>query len=543
MNPKRSRTKTVSFFGVFLSAAAVVAYGAGPGDWFGADPYSKLAGAEVQSGSLRINVVERGNLKSANSQVLKSEMEGQSTIIYLIEEGTRVEPGTLLCQLDASEIEEKRVSQEISVQNARAEFEKATQNLEIQKSQNASDKAAAQRNLDFARTDEKKYVEGDYPQEIKNREQAIALAEEQVKRDADTVKWSRELADKGFVTRTELEADELTLKRSEIELDKAERDLELFKEYEDPRRRKELAADVEEAERELERVALQAKARLADYEANKLTSEAKLDLEVKKLEKYNEQIEKAEIFAPVGGMVVYAQERGSRWGNDDPIAEGTSIRERQDIITIPVTEGMIAEVSLHESVFEQVQEGQPCLLTFDALPGREYRGIVKFKAHLPDKNSWWANPNLRLYRTEVQVLDPGPEMRPGMTCNIEILVDEIQDCLYVPVQSVFLNRGDTVCFVSSSGSVEMRTIETGRNNHKWVEVKDGLEPGELVLLSQPEGFTLEPAITEEEPEEDANQGPPSMGGPPGGTGGGRSGSGGRGGGFGGGEGRPSAKSP
>ena len=111
------------------------------------------AGVPVRRGPLRINVVERGNLTAANSVVVRSELERRTTIIYLIPQGTQVEEGTLVCELDASELEERRVQQEVTVENIRAAFVKAEQNYEIQVSQNESDVARAQRNLDFAGTD------------------------------------------------------------------------------------------------------------------------------------------------------------------------------------------------------------------------------------------------------------------------------------------------------------------------------------------------------------------------------------------------------
>jgi hypothetical protein len=59
---------------------------------------------------------------------------------------------------------------------------------------------------------------------------------------------------------------------------------------------------------------------------------------------------------------------------------------------------MTAEMKLHESVLKQVQVGQPCIVTVDALPGLELEGRVEFVAMLPDQNSRWSNPSLRVYR-------------------------------------------------------------------------------------------------------------------------------------------------
>jgi HlyD family secretion protein len=491
---KKSGNKLVLVMAVLL-AAAVLAYGAGPGDWFGVASGAAIEGAPVRRGPLRITVVESGNLKSKDSISLKSELEGQSTILYLIKEGAHVQVGELLCELDATKLVEQRVQQQITLRNAEAAWVKAKQAYDIQLSQNESDIAAAQRKSDFAAQDLQKYIDGDWPQKRKSGQEAILLAEEEVKRAQEKLEWSRKLSDKGFLTRTELEADQLAATSAGIKQDQARRALELLEKYDYPQQRKKFEADKEEADRGLDRTRLQAEARRVDAEAAMVTSKDKLGLEKERLAKLESQIEKAKIHAPVEGMVVYAQQEGGRWGGGDPIQEGTTVRERQEIITLPsATTKMVAEVSLHESVLEQVQAGQRVTMTVDALPGRSFAGLVDFKAVLPDKNAWWANPNLRLYRTQIELDEADPALRPGMSCSLEILVGELADATYVPVQCVFLDKGKTVAFKSVVTGWEKAPIKVGRHSAKWVEILEGLKEGDTVLLSQPPGSSLEAAL-------------------------------------------------
>jgi HlyD family secretion protein len=478
-----------------LAAVATLGYGLGPGHWFGGAAEQAIEGAPVRRGPLRISVVERGNLKSKDSISLKSELEGQSTILYLIEEGQHVKAGTLLCELDVTKLVEQRVQQQITVRNNEAGWVKSKQGYDIQLSQNESDIAAAQRKSDFAGQDLLKYIDGDWPQKKKSGEETILLAEEEVKRAQEKLEWSLRLSEKGFLTRTELEADQLSAKSAGIKLEQARRALELLVKYDYPQQRKKLESDKEEADRGLERARLQAEARRVDAEAALNTNKDKLDLEKERLAKLESQIDKAKIKAPVDGMVVYAQQEGGRWGGGDPIQEGTAVRERQEIITLPAqTAKMVAEVSLHESVLEQVQAGQRVSLTVDALPGRSFTGLVDYKAVLPDKNAWWANPNLRLYRTQIEINDADNALRPGMSCSLEILVEEITDALYVPVQSVFLDKGKTVAFVTRVTGWEKLPVTVGKHSAKWVQVLEGLKEGETVLLAQPAGSTLEAAL-------------------------------------------------
>ncbi len=475
-------------------------------DLFSGEPAEELLGAEVQRGPLRISVVQRGNLEAKNSVKITSEIEGQTTILSLVPEGTQVKEGDQLVLLDDSDQRDRRDSQQITVHNNEASFTKAKQQYEIQDSQNDSDIAAAKQRVEFAQTDLIKYTEGDWPRQLQEAEEAIVLAQEEEVSAKDRLEWSRSLSERGFLTRTELERDELSFQRSGILLEQAKRKKDLLIRYDHPKQEAVLHADVEEAKRELERVELQARARLVDFEAAMRTSEARFKLEQEKLRKLDEQIAKARILSPAEGIVVYSREGGGRYGSDDPMRAGKSVREREEILTIPREGGMIAEASVHETVLEQVKTGLRCILRIDALPGREFRGEVAFVALLPDKQSWWANPNQRLYKTEIALLDGTDEMRPGMSCSIEILIDELQDVIYAPVQSIFLDGGETLCFVAKGGDSERRAVEVGASNDKWVEVRSGLSEGEVVLLSAPRDFTPTDARedTEEEGAEDTH---------------------------------------
>jgi HlyD family secretion protein len=481
-----------------LAGAVVLLLGryAGLDLGFQSRPASGIEGALVRRGPLRISVIERANLKADKSINLKCELEGRSTILWLIEEGAIVAEGELVCQLDTSTQVQRRVEQEIAVQNADASFVTAKQNLAIQESQNESDVKRAEQELLFAEKDRVKYIEGEYPQSLQAADEEILLAEEDATRKESELEWSRRLAEKGFLTRTQLDADEFAYNSAKVKLEQARRAKALLIEHDHPRKLLELEAAAAEAGRELERVKLQAMARVTDFQSDVRASEAKLNLERDELAKLVSQIEKAEMRAPVAGMVVYAKENG-RWGGGEPIQEGTEVRERQDIITIPSSQGMVAEMSLHESVLERVTEGMPCILTVDALGTQPFTGRVRFKSTLPDQNSWWANPDLRVYRTEVEVAETDPGLKTGMSCQVEVVVADLADVLHVPVQSIFLDAGKPVAFVARNGEAELRQIEVGLDNGKWVEVRAGLAEGEVVLLAQPPGSRLEPALEAE----------------------------------------------
>jgi HlyD family secretion protein len=495
--PTRTRRQLHGKAAVWLLAVAVLAVvlvlssmAAAP--WGAKAGPAGEQGVPVRRGPLRVAVTSSGNLKAADSVRLTCGVEGRTTILSLAPEGTAVKEGDVVCELDATALVERRIEQAIKAGNAEAAVVKADQARAIQESQNKSDLEAARRAVTFAEEDLQMFLEGERELELEKSQQTIDLASEEAQRAKSRLTWSEELNTKGFLTSIELEADRISERRAGILLQQATRERDLQLRYRLPRRDSELRALVAEAHMEYERVQLQASARLVDFDSAARSSRASLELEQEKLARLESQIEKAKLRAPRDGYVVYAQ----RDNDDPPIGEGVEVREREEILSIPRSDGMSAELKLHESVLKQVTGGQPCTITVDALPGTVLTGTVSFVAILPDQNSRWSNPNLRLYRCEIAITSQSPGLRPGMSCAVEILVEELADALYVPVQSVLRDGTRTLAFVNGEDGLETREVTIGRYTALWVQILSGLSEGEHVLMQPPAGFTPTPIASE-----------------------------------------------
>lgn len=472
------------FVAVLAIVAGAVVVGASVFDPFGAAEADTMQrGAPVRRGPMRFSTIASGSLRASDTLRLTSAVEGRTSILFVAAEGAQVKKGDLVCELDATAMAERRIEQTIQVANSEAATVKATQLIEIQQSQNQSDIRAARQKLEFARQDLDMFLEGERGLEIESSQQDIDLAREELQRTEGRLNWSVKLSERGFLTGTELEADRISQHRSEVELRRAQQQLELLQRFKMPRRESELRAAVEEAQQELGRVELQAKARLVDLESDLRSSDAALRLEREKLTRLEEQIAKAKLTAPCDGYVVYAQ----RDWDEPPIQAGVEVREREEILSVPNTQAMTAEIKLHETVLRQVTLGLPCRIKLDALPMLDLTGKVAFVAAMPDQNSRWSNPNTRVYRTEVKIDATPPGPRPGMSCSVDILLEQIDDALFAPVQAIFRDRTESVAFVARGAQTERRVVKIGRYDEKWAQILDGLSEGEVVLLSAPSG--------------------------------------------------------
>ncbi len=441
----------------------------------------------VRRGALRISVTELGTLKSRDRVVVKSEVEGRTTILWIIAEATDVKKDDLLVELDASRLEDQKTKQEITVLNAETSFIRARENLAVTKSQTESDIAKAKLARRFAELDHQKYIGGEYPQKIQERKAEITIARREFIRAQEKLYWSQELEKEGYITKTELEADELGLERRRLDEELADGKLVVLQEYTHVRDLEQLKSDVEQAQKALERVMLRTSADIVQADAELKAKESEFKRQETILEKTDDQIAKCRIVAPVAGMVVYSTTgRGSWRGNVEPLEEGQEVRERQELIYLPTTASMMAEVKIHESSLRKVHPGMAVVITSDALPGKVLPGKVGKIALLPDATMAWLNPDLKVFSTEIYLDGDASEVRPGMSCQAEIVVEEYADTVYVPVQSVLRVGGKpTVYVVGATGVQQPREVELGLDNNRMVRIVSGLQEGEKILLAPP----------------------------------------------------------
>ncbi len=491
--PEKNSNKRLKKNLILMAAAIIVAAVVGVGlltqvgSKANIGPYVDHATFTVKKGPLRINIVESGTISPLEQVVIKNEVEGKTSIIFLIPEGTRVQRGELLVELDASKLLDDKIEQQIRVKNAEAAFVGAREDLEVVKNQAQSDVDKARLAYDFAQEDLKKYIEGEYPNQLKGAQSSITLANEELTRANDKLAWSKKLFNEKYLSQTELQADELAVKKKLLDLELAKDNLALLKNFTYQRNLAQLESDVNQAKMALDRTSRKARADVVQAEANLEAKRAEFERQKDKLRKIEIQIEKTKIYAPAEGLVVYATSAsgGGRRRRVEPLEEGQDVRERQDLIYLPTTSAAMVETLIHESNLDKVHIGLPVKVTVDALPGETFWGTVAKIAPLPDAQSAFLNPDLKVYKTEIHLDKKSDALRSGMSCKSEIIIEQYEEATYIPVQAVLRIGGKPTVYLVKEKGLEPRTVETGLDNNRMVRIISGLETGEVVSLTPP----------------------------------------------------------
>jgi len=441
---------------------------------------SQLLVHTVAPVDLRITALENGTLESAGSAVVLSEVEGQVAIIRLVPEGTRVAKGDVVVELESSALRTRLTEQQIAVARAEAAHSQALQASKMADSQAESDVANSELALEFAKLDLEKYEKGEYPVQLRSLQTDTALAQEELKRAQTQLQFSEELQRDGYIGSGELEADRFRVTQCQYRVDIARERERLLQEYTWPRTKRDLDSKVAEATRALGRTKSIAAGSREQAGSALKAQQATLELERTKLRRNEDQIGKCSMRAPQAGVVVYPvpedQDRVELF-----IREGTIVRERQHVFSIPDTDVLQVTTSIHEAVVDQIKAGMPVRIWIDVYHGLELRGAVLSVSPLPEPGDW-RRTTVKFYETKVRIDTPATGLRPGMSAKVEILIESLPQVLAVPVQSVVQRGHDGVCYVLD-GSPQLRKLRLGKSNAEYVAVLDGLAAGEQIVLS------------------------------------------------------------
>ncbi len=465
----------------------------GPGE----DPSVRADLTKVLRGEMTISVTESGDIKAAVSTRVKNEMEGNSTIIQLIEEGTVVKKGDLLVELDASGQVERRATQEIAVEKAVAAVINAKKSLEILRKQTESEKRAAFNTWEFAKMDKRKFYGeilesgkremGELEQSIKAEEAEIALALSELKLAQDRFNWSIKLKAKDFITQDDLDRDRLDFDSKQTRLTLAINKLAILKKYTHAKTKAELDQAELDAKLEHERTIAKGEAEITQAVAD-LNAKIKEDeLATERLKNLIKQIKSAKVLAPTPGIVVYASE-GDRWRRRT-VEIGAQVRERQSLIVLPNTTVMHAELKIQEVMIDSIRPGLPAEIRIDTSP-EPLKGVVLRRAPLPDSGSrMGGNPDLKEYKTTVKIHGNNEEqlLRPNMSATVEIFIDRLENVLSVKQQAVNSQGAINYVWLFTENGPVTQIVKTGPHNEAEVIIKEGLEEGQLVYLVEPAG--------------------------------------------------------
>lgn len=182
----------------------------------------------------------------------------------------------------------------------------------------------------------------------------------------------------------------------------------------------------------------------------------------------------AQLEAPFDGTVTQVNIKPG-----DQVSPGTAAIRIDDL------SNLLVDVQISEVDINRVAVGQPVSLSFDAIQGRDYQGVVSDVSPVGQNTQ-----GIIEFIVTVELEDPNGDVRPGMTAGVNVVVNQLENVVLVPNRAVRVQDGQRVVYVLRNGSLERVPISLGASSDTMSQVMDGnLQNGDNIVLNPPSTFS------------------------------------------------------
>ncbi len=159
-----------------------------------------------------------------------------------------------------------------------------------------------------------------------------------------------------------------------------------------------------------------------------------------------------------------------------PVAEGQMLQPGAELMSLVVENPLRLWVKAPERYVGQIKEGQSTRIKIAAYAGQTFEGVVSRINPSIDEAS-------RTFQVEVSVPNDEGKLRPGGFAEAEIIIDQDDQALVVPLEAIAELAGVTKLFVVENGVARSVSVEKGVEGPGWVEVLGDLKPGDTVVTT------------------------------------------------------------
>ena len=200
------------------------------------------------------------------------------------------------------------------------------------------------------------------------------------------------------------------------------------------------------------------------------------------------RIRELTLTAPISGMVVY-KEIGGHGVPRRKIQVGDKPWPSQPIVSIPDPTKMETVIRVNEVDASKILVGDKVEVTLDAFQNNVFHGEITRISKLADKKNWRAQ--IKDFEVGIKIQESDSNLKPGMTTQARIVLDELPDVLYIPVGCVYEQNGKPVVFKRKNPKKPV-LVELGKRNDQFVVIRKGLREGEEIswLPPSPEFYSL-----------------------------------------------------
>lgn len=204
---------------------------------------------------------------------------------------------------------------------------------------------------------------------------------------------------------------------------------------------------------------------LEDLETALKVAEADLAAATAAVSTAEEALRNTTITAPLAGLIANRN-----------VSLGQIVSPGQPLMEVIDISSVLVKVNIEQADLSLVKLGQSAEITIDAYPGLIFNGSIEILN--PS-----ANPQTRVFEAQIRAANPDGRLQPGMFSNIIIRTGRQAEVLSVPQSALGSNRGVAYVFVLEGDRVRRQPVEIGSVIGGMVEIRSGLQPGQMVATT------------------------------------------------------------
>ena len=425
----------------------------------GSESLSGLETVPVRRGTLVATVSASGSVAPKAQAMLTFKTPGRVAEVN-VEEGDRVEEGEVLARLETKDLELAVAQAEASLAQAEAQLK------QIEKGPSAHDLAAAEASLASAEANLARLLAGPDEREIEmaklNWEQAQNnLWAAQAERDG----VAGNKMNPGYM----VDAANARVAAAETAAKIAKLQYEQTKAGPDEHEVAIAQAQVDQAQAALDKL------KSSPTPEELAIARAQVDQARAALARARLQLEEAVLVAPFAGTVASVD-----------VSVGELASSAKPAIVLVDLSALHLDITVDEIDIGRIKVGQKATITLDAFPDVELKGRV---TRIDPVGT--VVQGVVTYGVRIEIEPTEVPIRPGMTANVDILVERREGVLMVPNRALRRDGKGKYVEVLTGGQRQRRYVTTGLSNESFTEVVKGLEEGEQVIVSAPRENVLE----------------------------------------------------
>ncbi|MGA2660915.1 MAG: efflux RND transporter periplasmic adaptor subunit [Verrucomicrobiota bacterium] len=191
-----------------------------------------------------------------------------------------------------------------------------------------------------------------------------------------------------------------------------------------------------------------------------------------KLQRTRTLLQYARLAAPFAGVVTA---RFVDPGAFIPAATSGTPGQSGAVVTLMDFSRVRIQVFVPEPEVPFITNGVPVQATVEELPGKTFNGSVTRYANALDEAT-------KTMLAEIEMPNPARALRPGMYASVRLEVEHKQDALLLPVQALLVEKAGASVFTVTDGLAKKTPVRTGFNDGANVEIMDGVNLGQPVIL-------------------------------------------------------------